>query len=153
MQAARLTWLSAAALDTMKVEASRTFPLETGGVLLGYWSGNEAVIIASSGPGPLALHGEDHYVPDNSYHSSFVAAAYAASGRRATYLGDWHSHPLGSCSLSELDIKTMRRIARHQRARVSCPLMLVLSGREPWQVHIWYGLPPSQAAVHVFGSP
>ena len=73
-------------------EASEMFPLETGGTYMGWWSyACTAVITTEIGPGPNASHGRHHFQPDQEWQLEQIARHYVASGRRETYLGDWHS--------------------------------------------------------------
>jgi integrative and conjugative element protein (TIGR02256 family) len=125
-----LVWLSHAMREALVKEATRAFPLETGGVLMGYadTSDTELVVKAVVGPGPRAVHRRASFVPDHAFHDAAVARHYRESQRRWTYLGDWHSHPAGECSLSRTDRHTLARIAGAPCARVPRPLMLVLAG-------------------------
>jgi integrative and conjugative element protein (TIGR02256 family) len=133
-------WLSAAIAHAMCDEADRTFPLETGGVLLGYWvdKSSELVISHAIGPGPRAINGAQSFVPDYKYQEAEVARLYAETGRVSTYLGDWHSHPLEGVYLSRRDLRTLRRIANHAEARAPLPVMIVIGGGAPnWSFGIW----------------
>lgn len=132
-------WLATSALATMKSEAERTAPKETGGVLLGYWSDNrvDVVITSAVGPGPRALHRRRSFVPDYRYHESEVARVYRESGRRIAYLGDWHSHPNGPLKLSMIDLMTQLRIALSHKARAPMALMFILAGGTPWRSGVW----------------
>src|SRR3546814_7384631 len=59
----------------------------------------------------------------------------ARSGRRETYLGDWHTHPDGTDVLSRADKATLRRIARTPDARAPRPVMLIANGEpEQWRI-------------------
>ena len=106
-------WLPVELLSEMSAEADRLAPLETGGVLLGYWGGTtaEPVVTHVLGPGPDAMHSRNQFTPDQEYHIAEIARLYADSGRRLHYLGDWHTHPGGAPALSKRDLKTLRRIA------------------------------------------
>jgi integrative and conjugative element protein (TIGR02256 family) len=128
---APLVWFATEVVVEMAAEAARTFPLETGGVLMGYTdtSGEQIVVRACTGPGTLAVHGGSNFVPDHEFHEREVARIYAASGRIWSYLGDWHSHPDGRLFLSSDDRKTLGRIARSVNARVPTPIMTVIAGR------------------------
>ena len=133
-------WISADVLRKTIAEAADKTPFETGGVLLGYegpdW--REVVVTAVVGPGPRAEHAQRRYVPDHEYQNRTVAKIYRASGRRTTYLGDWHSHPGGPLRLSRTDLSTLRAIAEHPAARIERPLMMVLGPGEPeWKVAAW----------------
>lgn len=132
-------WIAHRLRNKLISEADRTFPSETGGVLAGYWVKDEAVISDATGPGPNAIHRADWFAPDCSFHETEIAKIYEASGRKWTYLGDWHSHPLQiTPTLSSQDQKTLRRIAHSRNARASTPLMLILSGQpQEWKFAVW----------------
>jgi len=134
-------WLCTPAWLEIKREADASLPLETGGVLLGFWSpdSNEPVATHVVGPGPNGVHREDGFIPDYDFQEREIATLYEESGRRLSYLGDWHTHPGGSAHMSRRDRACLRRIARHPEARVVRPLMLVLAGGDPWKPTIWQG--------------
>jgi integrative and conjugative element protein (TIGR02256 family) len=123
-------WISRPAYEAMVNGASRAFPSETGGVLLGYADSADMDLLVEQavGPGPGAEHRRRSFVPDHAYHELEVARYYEESGRRWSYLGDWHSHPMGPCDLSEADHRTLGRIARAAAARAPRPIMLLLAG-------------------------
>lgn len=125
-----VVWMTAEVIAAMEVEATRHYPVETGGILLGYANalGTQVVVRASVGPGPRAVHRRRGFVPDHAYHELETARIYAESGRVWSYLGDWHSHPCAMLALSRTDRRTFARIARAPDARVPKPLMIVLAG-------------------------
>jgi integrative and conjugative element protein (TIGR02256 family) len=85
-----LVWLTHSASVSIVAEVVRAGALETGGLLVGYWSGEADVVVTdATRPGPLAAHAEDTYVPDADHDELAMARLYAASGRRHAYLGDW----------------------------------------------------------------
>ena len=119
-------------LEAMKREARRRYPNESGGVLLGYRDVGDSRLIQvldQIGPGPRAVHKPRRFEPDAEWQAERVASAYADSGRIATYLGDWHSHPRGFATPSELDRSTAREIARYAAARAPNPLIVILHGK------------------------
>jgi integrative and conjugative element protein (TIGR02256 family) len=121
-------------------EADRAFPGETGGVLMGYWAeaDNEVVITNAIGPGPKAAHYKKSFIPDSEYQESEIARIYRDSNRLLTYLGDWHTHPSGSSSLSFRDKRTLYRIVTCPDARCPVPLMAVMGGGEDeWLLRVW----------------
>ena len=132
-------WVPEAAWDAVISEAEDKAPLETGGVLLGYFAAaaSEAVVTGILGPGPNAVHRRTSFMPDADYHDRELARCYEESGRLLSYLGDWHSHPKGGGALSATDTRTLRRIARCESARAPTPLMLVAHGHREWQVTVW----------------
>jgi integrative and conjugative element protein (TIGR02256 family) len=140
MQVGPTVWLSADALLQMQSEADLAFPRESGGVFMGYWSDDAtAVITALIGPGPNARHEKRSFAPDQDWQLEEIARHYRETGRRETYLGDWHSHPnSASGDLSRTDRRVLRRVAKCPRARAPTPLMAILHGRDgTWQLAMW----------------
>ena len=126
-------WLHRDAAAEMLHQADDAAPLETGGMLLGYGSRNNAVITSIIGAGPEAAHESHRFEPDWNWQTERLAAAYEAAGRRVTYLGDWHTHPGGSTTISKTDRGTAVTIARHPPARCPRPVIAVVAGGDPWQ--------------------
>lgn len=122
-----VAWFTRSALRSITNEHARHQRLETGGVLFGYWSGSDEVVVTdATGAGPRARHAAAAYEPDTAHDATEIARLYEASGRLHTYLGDWHSHPSGDVHLSRRDRRTLRDIARYDEARAPTPLMAVL---------------------------
>jgi integrative and conjugative element protein (TIGR02256 family) len=114
-------------------QADEHAPYETGGLLLGYrHTPTEVVITDAIGPGPLAVHRRTGFDPDTYWQSAELARRYDAADRRIRYLGDWHTHPGGTTTLSRTDRRTLRAIARHLDAQCPHPVMAVLAGGDPW---------------------
>jgi integrative and conjugative element protein (TIGR02256 family) len=134
-----IVWISNILVERLFAEADRVFPLETGGVLMGYVAGEETVISEIIGPGPNAVHRVYSFAPDYSHHEIEVARLYQASCRKWTYLGDWHSHPRQKTpDLSIKDVQTLRHIARSKKARMAFPLMMISSGQpNGWKLNVW----------------
>jgi len=134
-----IAWVSETCLESITAEARRWFPLETGGVLMGYWApnGSEVVITHSIGPGPAAKHRDSSFEPDAVYQQERIEEIYAESGRVHSYLGDWHSHPRPSEQLSRRDKRTLYRIGTHRGARTPTPIMGVMTKRRGWDLILW----------------
>ena len=137
-------WILSGVLDQIRNEAESKTPLETGGLLLGYWSAdnNNVVITDMVGPGPLAKHRKFTYKPDYSFHQQEMKRIFNENGGMSTYLGDWHSHPESSSHLSFLDKRALRNIARFPDNYIDHPIMLVLGGTDKddfteWTPEIW----------------
>ena len=120
--------------------AEESFPNESGGALMGYWSEEEKTVVITNvvGPGPNAKHARYSFVPDYEFQEQQIAEIYSTSGRLRTYLGDWHSHPDGPASLSNTDKRTLKNIADFPKARAEKPLMILLSGvPAKWKRNAW----------------
>src|SRR6266851_5330619 len=136
-----IAWISEKCLESIIAEARRCFPLETGGVLMGYWTPTkvEVVITRSIGPGPASTHTESTFEPDTAYQQDQINRIYAESNRIYTYLGDWHSHPRLAEGLSPRDKRTLRMIATDRRARAPSPIVGILTKRHTWNLILWQG--------------
>lgn len=108
------------------------FPLETGGILLGYATEDNDtrhwVVTEAIGPGDLAKHGQCRFTPDDDHHISEAKSHYRETGGHEYYLGDWHTHPNGSCRPSVLDRVTLYRNARRADHLGFFSLMLIIGG-------------------------
>jgi integrative and conjugative element protein (TIGR02256 family) len=135
-------WLAAAAWDTMTKEAKTHFPLETGGVLCGYWSNKtEAVCLEASGPGAEAIHGSRSFCPDYVHQEQWLTRQYAQSSGAHYYLGDWHTHPgCRQARPSGKDLGVLSKIANYKPARLPRPTMIILFGEcDQWDATCWTG--------------
>ena len=136
-----IAWLLAEVGDSLVEDANARTPLETGGILMGYWGAPDGtpVILHATGPGRRSGHSTHFYRPDHKHDKKEIARLYEKSGRRLSYLGDWHTHPAAIPYLSARDKSTLRRIARCRPARVKCPIMLILSKDKTWTPAVWQG--------------
>lgn len=136
-------WVTSDVLAYCWDEASRAFPNETGGVLMGWHrpERQEVVVVHAVGPGPGGIHQPHRFEPDNDHHVATVGEVYQRSGRKVTYLGDWHTHPGGLPTPSRTDLRTLSRIAEDEPSRCPEPITLILAGDATggWmaRVHAW----------------
>ena len=122
-------WLPRAVLVDMEFIADASFPLETGGMLIGYTADNgELVVEKLIGPGPNAKHESHYFEPDSIYQQTLLDQYFRESEGRTTYLGDWHTHPNGSTALSATDKRTLSNIATTPSSQNKNPVMGVLAG-------------------------
>lgn len=136
-----MVWIARSAAEGLWDGAEAHYPCETGGLLLGYRvSPVEAVITRLVGPGPLADHREDGFAPDTDYQEQKLARIYKETEGKATYLGDWHTHPGAAPRPSPKDRRTIERIARSTEALCEMPLMVLVGESEgDWQALAWQG--------------
>jgi integrative and conjugative element protein (TIGR02256 family) len=136
----------------MEAEADRYFPLETGGVLVGYRAQAVQVITNMIGPGPRAVRTTTSFEGDHEYQCEELERIYRRSGAVTMYLGDWHTHPSGIPQPSALDKETLRHIAAHRPADCKRPIMLIGGGAPHtwlWKAHIF----DSSRTLHKIYSP
>lgn len=122
-------------------EASHYYPMESGGTFMGYVNEEWAVVEALIPAGPNARRSRQGFLPDQAWQLAQIAECYECSGRRTTYLGDWHSHPGAlSGALSRKDLQVLRRIIKAPGARCPQPIMTVLWGlHKEWTLVTWRG--------------
>ena len=135
-------WLPNIVFKSMGTEAESWAPdAETGGLLLGYWATpTEAVITHSTVAGPNAVHERARFVPDTLHDEEQVVRVFESTDGVSTYLGDWHTHPNSSGSLSWRDRKTLKVIASDPGAAADQPLMIVLTrAHGVWLPVAWRG--------------
>jgi len=130
-------WVTPQLLDEMQAGANANVPNETGGMLIGYWAAGDVVITSVTQAGPRATHQRDRYEPDASHDLRLIAQLYRDSGRRWTYVGDWHSHMLKGDRLSDLDRATLRTIADTSSARLARPVMAIVTRGTHPSTAIW----------------
>jgi integrative and conjugative element protein (TIGR02256 family) len=132
-------WIRHDVLNRIQQEASDKAPLETGGVLAGYFSADDrnVVITEMVGPGPKAKHEKCTYIPDYSYHREEVGRIFDASNGFISYLGDWHSHPDSMAYMSYRDKQALLNIAQFKFNYVNRPVMLILGGTCNGIENIW----------------
>jgi integrative and conjugative element protein (TIGR02256 family) len=119
-------WMPRSILAEIEKLASLSYPMETGGMLLGYVSDNgDVVVTAIIGPGPAAKHSRYAFEPDADYQQAELEAHYSTTEGRESYLGDWHTHPHGPCIPSRTDKRTLAHIALTPSSRIQHPIMAI----------------------------
>lgn len=129
-------WLSEHVMQSLSVHAQDFSPLENGGILLGWRSGEDCIVVDLRGPGPRALHGRHCFIPDHAWQVEEIQRAFEQSCSDLDYLGDWHSHPDGVAEMSKVDSATLLRITQ----RVKGSIMLIVAGKgKDWSARCWKG--------------
>jgi integrative and conjugative element protein (TIGR02256 family) len=81
--------ITAGMLTELEIESARTWPKETGGILVGYrHSSNQIFVTHVIGPGPKAIHGSASFMPDSDFHYSELDHLYVKTNGASCYLGD-----------------------------------------------------------------
>jgi integrative and conjugative element protein (TIGR02256 family) len=134
-----IVWITNQCVELMVEQADRLFPKEVGGVLMGYRASatRETVVTHVIGPGPRASCQQTRFIPDKRYQLDAIHTHYQESGRRETYLGDWHTHPRSGSDLSPIDARALSTIAKSKASNQPNPLMGILAGGDPWLLTVW----------------
>jgi proteasome lid subunit RPN8/RPN11 len=121
-------WLSESAADSIRRAAAEAHPQETGGVLLGVYTGRRRPWILETPVVEPCAAGRTYYEIPAGIRPRVVDEARAGDGRLG-YLGEWHSHP-ADAGPSALDSETMQRIAWDPVAACPHPVLIVARRRE-----------------------
>lgn len=81
--------------------------LETGGILLGNDAADGIDIRHAGGPGPNATRGERTFTRDLDHARRLANSAWSED--RSQWIGEWHTHPTGGLSPSEVDLHSYLR--------------------------------------------
>ena len=126
----------------------KSYPYETGGILIGRYSENLkwAKIVAATG------------APNDSKRSfcSFIRSSQGVSSllkrmckKRQYYLGEWHYHPNASPQPSKLDIETMLKLSKSEELRCPEPILLIVGGNsENWYHYVGVHLKNGQVELN-----
>ena len=118
-------WIDERALAQLVRERRRFTLRETGGALLGWRDGNDAVVAFVLGPGPKAQHRLSSFEPDGPWQAYQGTRIYEATDRLVAYIGDWHSHPRGGLRPSGQDRVAAQQIASDPDFRAPRPLSAI----------------------------
>lgn len=110
----------------IRLEAFRFRFLETGGVLFGYRTDEDDIVVTeATGPGPKARHRRSSFEPDTAYCQARLVSTYERTGGTISYLGEWHTHPYGSTRPSQQDLRSMLILAEDPATRQPEPLLWI----------------------------
>jgi proteasome lid subunit RPN8/RPN11 len=121
-------WLSERAADNIRRAAADAHPRETGGVLIGVYTGRRRPWILEAPVVESGRVGRTYYEIPAGIRPRVVDEARAGD-ERVGYLGEWHSHP-ADVGPSALDSETVQRIASDPAAACPHPVLIVARRRE-----------------------
>jgi integrative and conjugative element protein (TIGR02256 family) len=121
----RSLFISCGAVSSMDKEVARYSFKETGGIFIGYKSEESIVITHATGPGPMAKHSLFNFERDVHFCNEELERLFYASDGALTYIGEWHTHPLGFLSPSKQDDKEMLEISRSPDYQNDEPLLAI----------------------------
>ncbi len=129
-------WIDERALGDLVAEARRWRIRETGGALIGWRDGPDAVVATVLGPGPKARHRLRSFEPDGPWQVEQGRRIYEATERKVAYVGEWHTHPFGFPTPSGQDRAAARLIADDPGFRAPEPLSAIAarSARSGWRL-------------------
>jgi integrative and conjugative element protein (TIGR02256 family) len=133
-----VVWLDARAREVVAEEAAKRRLRETGGALFGYETAGDLVIARVIGPGPKAHHRRTRLIADPEHLQRVIDETHAETDGRLSYIGEWHTHPLGRARPSATDEETTARIAGLRGTDLPRPLVLI-QAIKPLHRHVQIG--------------
>ncbi len=127
---------------SIEKECSRWDGMETGGILIGYYTSDKstAIVTEASGPPRDSRRGPTWFQRGVAGLTSLLGELWRQS-QRTHYLGEWHYHPSPSVEPSQEDIDQMVSISTSPNYRCQEPIMLVVgrtsSGRRPVRAFVF----------------
>ncbi len=117
-------------VQEMLEQCARSYPMETGGILVGHYSDDSKFAhVTDLVPAP-----SDSKLNRLSFQRGIRGVQKLLNQmwpRRRYYLGEWHFHPDGSASPSGTDANQMRSIACTESYHCPEPVLLILGGNPP----------------------
>jgi integrative and conjugative element protein (TIGR02256 family) len=106
--------ISSVAAKKAYATSRRAYPLETGGLLLGWWDGQKIVIKdVVEVVDPKATH-TSWIRYENSSQTTLDHVIERTSDPKLGYVGEWHSHPM-SRRASPIDIDSLKKASIQYR--------------------------------------
>lgn len=113
-------------IEFIKTEIMNCPVKETGGILIGYKTDNQFVVTHATGPGPKAKHSLFNFRRDVQYCNEQLLQFFEESDGVLTYLGEWHTHPIGRPIPSWVDDKEMHAISKTEIYQNDLPLLFII---------------------------
>ena len=144
----RVIRVSAQTLADVQGLARAALPDELGGILVGWWEGDDVAVVQALLPVPDTDAGRAHYERKHS-PAQQTLDDYLRSGADISsgYIGEWHSHPAPQPP-SSIDRGALSAIVRQER-RPAALVVLALKAAGATDVHGLIGHPrwPRRAAI------
>lgn len=118
-------WLDGRVRDVIADRAGARRLRETGGHLFGYESDEGIVVALALDVGPKTRHHRTRLVPDQGHLQALIEQIFEKSGSRLSYVGDWHSHPLGPARPSGTDVGAAAKMASDEGVDLPRPLVII----------------------------
>jgi integrative and conjugative element protein (TIGR02256 family) len=105
---------------------------ETGGILLGSLRGPHLEVVDFTTAGKEDLEYPFDFIRQDPCHQDRALRAWATSDQTVTFIGEWHTHPIGSPSPSSIDLKTWRSLVKRRKQS----MVFIIVSPQAWRVHL-----------------
>lgn len=111
-------------LDAIISQAAENQGLkECGGILIGEYRGPHIAITEITMPGRSDESSFSRFIRVDASHQTSAMNAWLTSSQTQTYVGEWHTHPVGKAIPSSIDKNTWRAAVR----RTGSPLLFIIA--------------------------
>ena len=121
-------------MDKLLSLCERSARIETGGILIGYYSPkhDNAIVTDVSSPPPDSERGYTTFVRGIKGLQPWLHKLWTR--QRRYYLGEWHFHPFNSPEPSNTDIDQLRKNSETPPLQCPEPVMLIIGGdpKDKW---------------------
>ena len=113
-----------------------SYPLETGGVLIGHYNEtlDTAVATRATGPPPDSQRRRTAFYRGTQGLHELLRVLWS---KKEYYLGEWHYHPGSSPEPSAADFKRLQEIAESDDANCPEPILLVVGANHVVTAHVF----------------
>jgi len=126
--------LSQAALDVMMEEAVKSYPNETGGILIGRYTRSRTTALVERATPPTAdsRAGRTNFYRGVRGLQKLLRRLWRRPiEERRYYLGEWHFHPGANPAPSPSDKDQMVRISQSEEYQCPEPILVIIGGQPP----------------------
>jgi len=121
-------WLERTALISILSEAQASRDgRETGGLLIGFETEAGVLITEAGKPGPEAVRRRDVFLRDLGFAERLLQNAHSST--RAVWVGDWHTHTIGSDRPSFTDAQSYTTLLNDEELGFDHFVALIVTSR------------------------
>jgi integrative and conjugative element protein (TIGR02256 family) len=134
------------AWQSLEAECSKAYEMETGGILIGYYSDDRltAVITEATSPPKDSTFGNYWFVRGVAGLKTLLTRRWKNVVHRTYYLGEWHYHPADHVTPSDDDFRQMVVIGKSANYQCREPIMLIIGQK-------YNEMRPIRAYVYPYG--
>jgi integrative and conjugative element protein (TIGR02256 family) len=89
--------------------------VEAGGILIGSYRGPHLDVVGFTEPGAQDISEQFRFIRQDARHQHVATQAWRISGRKNTFVGEWHTHPYGDPLPSFIDKRSWRTTVAQTR--------------------------------------
>ncbi len=132
-------------------ECANAGSVETGGIIVGYYTPEHdcAIVTALGGPPEDSVRGARFFERGTKGIQRWISRLWRE--KRHFYLGEWHYHPGGAPVPSPDDKEQMQKFSKDRKLKCPEPILLIIGGdpQKNWSVNA-YVYPSEKKRLQLF---